>query len=669
MPRYPLQFQSTDQNGHIIVDATVTITLTGTDTAAVTYSASSGGTDDGGVYTTDADGRIKAWLDDADYSGTDYFRITVSGPRFITQVLDDIIIMPIASAAEASLALDNLVAVAINTSLVSDTADTDDLGTEAKPWKKIYLGSGGISIEGASDDAFQTTINVIDPTADRALTLPNISGTIMTANSVDVIINKTSIDIGGTTLLASRLLTIDTGGVFNIALSSAAGDDFQVDTDKLVVRGDAALVGMGIGVPLRNLHIYENTTTGGDNATLRMEQAGTGDVLLEFLLTAQRAWQFGVDNSDSDKLKITGTASSTWANTFWVLDVNAQMGVGTDSPLAGTHIAGDGEADSSPSTSTTVGGAVLIQDTGAGVGNGGKLMLSATASGVAANFCMIKGWLTDGANNTAGHLDFYTRHAAADASLTHRIRITSDGNVGFGTEAIALTNISTFDPRLYISGSGVDACMQVVRHTTPGGGGSQLILSSTKGTDANDHSILADNEGLGGLSFNGSDGNQFISGGLIKCKVDGTPGANDMPTEMVFEVNAGAAATTEVMRLDPAGELSLKSGTLELSDGGTVTQITSRTTGVTINTYSGQITTDTTSLAANAEAIFTVTNSKVKAFDTCVINLSTGRTSNTIISIAAIGAGFFNVMVSNVGPGAETGAMVLNFTVLRGAAS
>ena len=32
--------------------------------------------------------------------------------------------------------------------------------------------------EGATDDAYETTLNLVDPTADRTITLPNVSGTL-----------------------------------------------------------------------------------------------------------------------------------------------------------------------------------------------------------------------------------------------------------------------------------------------------------------------------------------------------------------------------------------------------------------------------------------------------------------------------------------------------------
>ena len=53
----------------------------------------------------------------------------------------------------------------------------------------------------------------------------------------------------GSSVLATRSLTVDTGGVFNVALSAAAGDDFTVDTDKLVVEGDTGNVGIGVTDP------------------------------------------------------------------------------------------------------------------------------------------------------------------------------------------------------------------------------------------------------------------------------------------------------------------------------------------------------------------------------------------------------------------------------------
>lgn len=98
----------------------------------------------------------------------------------------------------------------------------------------------------------------------------------------------------------------------------------------------------------------------------------------------------------------------------------------------------------------------------------------------------------------------------------------------------------------------------------------------------------------------------------------------------------------------------------------TVTQATNRSTGVTLNTTCGQITTDATSLAAAAEASFVVTNNKVTAKSVIVINAASGQTASTSIPVVtAVAAGSFTITLTNLHAStADTGAMVINFIVL-----
>jgi hypothetical protein len=104
--------------------------------------------------------------------------------------------------------------------------------------------------------------------------------------------------------------------------------------------------------------------------------------------------------------------------------------------------------------------------------------------------------------------------------------------------------------------------------------------------------------------------------------------------------------------------------------GSTVTQITTRATGVTINALSGTITTDTTSLAAEASAVFVVTNNKVAITDVVVCNIRSGSIAlNTDVVVSAVAAGSFSITVvnNNAAAGtAETGAIIINFVVLKG---
>ena len=51
--------------------------------------------------------------------------------------------------------------------------------------------SDGVVFEGATDDAFETTLQVVDPTADRTVLLPDASTTLIGASTTDTLTNKT----------------------------------------------------------------------------------------------------------------------------------------------------------------------------------------------------------------------------------------------------------------------------------------------------------------------------------------------------------------------------------------------------------------------------------------------------------------------------------------------
>ena len=107
--------------------------------------------------------------------------------------------------------------------------------------------------------------------------------------------------------------------------------------------------------------------------------------------------------------------------------------------------------------------------------------------------------------------------------------------------------------------------------------------------------------------------------------------------------------------------------------GGAVTQITSRTTGVTLNTICGTITTHTASLAAEATAKFTVTNSTVAIGDVVVVCQQSGSNGGgTLVAVTTVAAGSFQIAVhnGNVAAGtAETGAIIINFAVIKAVAA
>ena len=73
------------------------------------------------------------------------------------------------------------------------------------------LEDGTIIFEGATDDGNETTLTVEDPTADRTITLPDESGTVLTSAST---VNATTMTISANNLTvdAAADITLDAGG-------------------------------------------------------------------------------------------------------------------------------------------------------------------------------------------------------------------------------------------------------------------------------------------------------------------------------------------------------------------------------------------------------------------------------------------------------------------------
>jgi hypothetical protein len=104
--------------------------------------------------------------------------------------------------------------------------------------------------------------------------------------------------------------------------------------------------------------------------------------------------------------------------------------------------------------------------------------------------------------------------------------------------------------------------------------------------------------------------------------------------------------------------------------GGTVTQLTSKSTGVTLNTLSGRITTHNAALAAAAEVTFVVTNNQVASTDVPVVAIASGGTAGSYAAVvSAVGSGSFSISLSNLSGGSLSQAVVINFAVIKGATS
>lgn len=110
---------------------------------------------------------------------------------------------------------------------------------------------------------------------------------------------------------------------------------------------------------------------------------------------------------------------------------------------------------------------------------------------------------------------------------------------------------------------------------------------------------------------------------------------------------------------------SSTTGTLGYPTGGTVTQATSKSTGVTLNGASGRITLNAAALNADTTVSFTLTNSSITANDLLVLNHVSGGTVGSYLLDAQAAAGSATINVRNVTAGSLSEAIVIGFAVLK----
>ncbi len=172
--------------------------------------------------------------------------------------------------------------------------------------------------------------------------------------------------------------------------------------------------------------------------------------------------------------------------------------------------------------------------------------------------------------------------------------------------------------------------------------------------------------------YHGVNTNKNVTiGGSANFDASGSTGTFKTSTGAVtigtgaITLSGAVTATSSISLTAPTGS-GLGYGT---GAGGAVTQATNRTTGVTLNKLTGTITTNNASLAAEAAAEFTVTNSTVAIGDVVIVSQQSGANGgNTNVYVSTVAAGSFKITVANNNAAAgtaETGAILINFAVIK----
>lgn len=157
--------------------------------------------------------------------------------------------------------------------------------------------------------------------------------------------------------------------------------------------------------------------------------------------------------------------------------------------------------------------------------------------------------------------------------------------------------------------------------------------------------------------------------GVVRWRVDGSTGNFLSATDNTYDIGDGSfnprtiRASTSILAKGTGG-IGYTTGA-----GGTVTQATSKATGVTLNTVTGEITMDAAALAADTSVSFTLTNSAIAAADLVAVTHHSAGTAGAYTVTGQAAAGSATITVRNVTAGSLSEAIVLKFAVIKGATS
>ena len=187
----------------------------------------------------------------------------------------------------------------------------------------LTLSDASIVLEGATADAYETTITVTDPTADRTITIPNLTGTVSLLDGTETLSNKTLTS----PLVTTKVQASTDGG--DVTLNQYDGVEVARVTDGATAVSGFTLVQTakgGFGYKRQVLHVAMAATdsvltTSQSGALIRIAGSGTGvaqtitlpaiasdaevGVWYEFIVTT------ALHSSDTCKIRCSGHAGAT----------------------------------------------------------------------------------------------------------------------------------------------------------------------------------------------------------------------------------------------------------------------------------------------------------------------------------------------------------------------
>lgn len=275
------------------------------------------------------------------------------------------------------------------------------------------------------------------------------------------------------------------------------------------------------------------------------------------------------------------------------------------------------------------------------------------------NGAKIDFWSTPKGNTTANIVKVLSLDATYGANVTGTLSVTGNANVGNLGTARILASANVTAPQL-ISNVATGTAPLVVTSTTQVAN-LNVATAGTVTTNAQPNITSVGTLTSVAVTGNVTAGNVYANAGTI--------GGSLLTGTLTTAAQPNITSVGTLTSVTTSGNVTANGAYRYnvATNNATVTQLTDKSTAVTCNGRTGQITTSNSSIAKGAAVTFTVNNTAVTSVtDVPIIAIQTGATANSYaIAVTRVQVGSFNITITNNGAGALTDTLVINFALLN----
>lgn len=167
----------------------------------------------------------------------------------------------------------------------------------------------------------------------------------------------------------------------------------------------------------------------------------------------------------------------------------------------------------------------------------------------------------------------------------------TNGNTLIGTataQSFSATGTPTVPTLQVLGATAATAMVGVARFTASSGSFTRIALAKSNSNTIGTFTAVANGDSLGGISFQGADGTQFIEAGTIDVLANNTVSAGVVPGKMVLSTYSATGVKTAAITIDSAQQVGIgKTPTTTLDINGGILASTQIQAGNNIQTANG----------------------------------------------------------------------------------